>query len=565
MWPSRTPSQPGAVARAPAAVRPFEMAVVAALTLAAGWLRSRHLGALSQSGDEGFTFLAVRGVLEHGIPVLPSGAVYWKSLLYTYLAAAAVAPGGIHGQHVDALLRLPAALASTAVVPALWWTGRRLFSPAVGLAAAAMIAAHVWPVEMSRYARYYPVLQLLLVGFVERFHAVHVLGQRRARVAMLACLAAALATHTIALTFLLLYVPLVALRGRRWLADRGHLAELAAVAVLAIAWLAFESRWEVGFVHRPSGATFGAVSALTKSLGRWSDQFFRWLPVLVPSLVWMIGIGAPLWCLAALAPGARRHARVGATPALLLGATVVLAIALLGFGAAHAVPRYLFHLLPFGVLLAAGTMAGAGAAIGAWLRGENGARAGALAGACAALVIGVADAHVADSCRVASRTHADHVEDGRYLPSIEVLFTWDTAGTGRYVAEHRAPEDRVLGTHPIFTFAYAGRLDGWIWKANPALWDAFHEAHGGQLVDNYVGAPLVRTLRELRAELLRPGRTWIVTTPSLGVAAHVEPAIARYLAQHAEARVFEGRDGVSAVYRFDGPASAPAPPTGLTG
>ena len=141
-----------------------------------------------------------------------------------------------------------------------------------------------------------------------------------------------------------------------------------------------------------------------------------------------------------------------------------------------------------------------------------------------------------------------------------MLFTWDTAATGRYVAEHRAPDDRVLGTHPIFAFDYAGRLDGWIWRANPALWDAFHEAPDGRLVDNYIGVPVIRTLAELRAELARPGRVWIVTTPSLGVAAHVDPAIARYLAQHADARVFEGRDGVSAVYRFD--AVAPAPLTG---
>lgn len=537
-----------------------EVAAVAVLTVVAAWMRLRHLGALSQSGDEGFTYLAVRGVLEHGIPRLPSGAVYWKSLLYTYLATAAVAPCGAASSHVDALLRLPAALASTALVPASWWTGRRLFTPAVGLAAATIVTGHLWQIEMSRSARYYPVLQLALMGLVERFHAVHALGRRRARGALWACFAAALATHTIALTFLLLYVPLVAFRGPRWLRDRRNLAEVAALAALALAWLAFESRWEVGFVHRPSGAAFGAVSALTKSLGRWSAQFFRWLPVLVPSLVWMIGIAGPLWALTSLRPAARRGGGSGGAAALVLAMTLVLAIALLGFGAAHAVPRYLFHLLPFGVLLAAAVMGGAGGAVGAWFGGDRGARFGSLAGACAAALVGVADAHVADALRVADRTHADRVEDGRYLPSIEVLFTWDTAGTGRYVAEHRAPDDRVLGTHPIFTFGYAGRLDGWVWRANPALWDAFHEGPDGHLVDNYVGARVIRTLAELRAELARPGRVWIVTTPSLGVAAHVDPAIARYLAQHVEARVFEGRDGVSAVYRFD--ATAPAPLTG---
>ena len=123
------------------------------------------------------------------------------------------------------------------------------------------------------------------------------------------------------------------------------------------------------------------MSALTKGLSRWSGQFFRWLPVLVPSLVGMIAVAGPLWALASVAPAARRGGPRGGGSALALGATLVLGIAVLGFGAAHAVPRYLFHLLPFGVVLAVAVMAGLGGALGAWFRSGRGADFGALAGA----------------------------------------------------------------------------------------------------------------------------------------------------------------------------------------
>lgn len=527
---------------------PAEVAGVALLTLVAAWMRLRHLGALSLSGDEGFTFLAVRGVLGEGIPRLPSGAVYWKSLLYTYLASGAVGWVGVTSPHLEAALRLPAALASTALVPMLWWAGRRLFSPPAALAAAAVIALHVWQVEMSRYARYYPLLELTLVGFVERCHAVHVRGDRRARGALVMWFVMALASHTIALSFLLLYVPLLAFTGRRAHRDRGLWAELASLALITVGWLAFESRWEVGFVRRPDGGAFGAVAALTSGLGRWSSQFFRWLPVLVPRLASVTLVGGALWALLAARARSRPMPNSGGRFAIALGSTVVGVIALLGFGEAHAVPRYLFHLLPFGAWLAGA----ASAAPGALVRpGGGGATRGAWIGAALGAAFLLSDAHVADAWRVAERTHADRAEDGRYRPSIEVLFTWDTAATGRYVAEHRGPGDRVLGTHPVFAYAYAGRVDGWIWSGTRELWDAFHEDPSGRIVDNYLGAPLLRRLSDVTEVLDEPGAVWIVTTPSLREPTHVDPAIARFLARHREARVFVGRDGISEVYRFE--------------
>ncbi|MFN7952745.1 MAG: GDSL-type esterase/lipase family protein [bacterium] len=540
--------------RAPA-IHPVELAAIALLTLVAAWMRLRQLGALSLSGDEGFTFLAVRGVLHDGIPRLPSGAVYWKSLLYTYLASGAVSVVGLDSAHLEAALRLPAALASTALVPTLWWAARRMFTPAAGVAAAVVIALHVWQVEMSRYARYYPLLELTLVAFVERCHAVHVRRAAGARFGLVLCFLASLATHTIALTFLLLYVPILVFERRRVARDRALWLELGSLALVAIGWLAFESRWEVGFVRRPDGGAFGAVAALTNGLGRWSSQFFRWLPVLVPRMAGVVLAGGALWALLALSPRTRGTAGHGGRFAAALGATVAATIALLGFGEAHAVPRYLFFLLPFGAALA-GRRAGGGRARGPVDAGARGAELGAWLGAALGTVVTLTDARVGESWRVAARTHSDRVEDGRYRPSIEVLFTWDTAGTGRYVAHHLAPGDRVLGTHPVFAYAYAGRLDGWMWWGTRQLWDAFHEAPDGRVVDNYVGAPLVRRLTDLTGLLDSPGRLWIVTTPSIREPTHVDPAIARFLAQHPENRVFAGRDGVSEVYRFDSRAGA---------
>ncbi|HQJ43460.1 MAG TPA: hypothetical protein PLL82_09340, partial [Candidatus Aminicenantes bacterium] len=58
--------------------------------LLAAWVAVmlRNLGILSLWMDEGFHYLAARGILDHGYPLFPSGHIYWKAILYAYVLAA---------------------------------------------------------------------------------------------------------------------------------------------------------------------------------------------------------------------------------------------------------------------------------------------------------------------------------------------------------------------------------------------------------------------------------------------------------------------------------------------
>jgi mannosyltransferase len=60
----------------------------------------------------------------------------------------------------EALLRLPAVLAGTASVPALWWAARRYAAPAVALLAAALLAVNPMAVWYSQLARPYAFVVL---------------------------------------------------------------------------------------------------------------------------------------------------------------------------------------------------------------------------------------------------------------------------------------------------------------------------------------------------------------------------------------------------------------------
>jgi 4-amino-4-deoxy-L-arabinose transferase-like glycosyltransferase len=84
--------------------------------------------------DEGHQALAVRGVLEHGVPLVPSGNVYLRGAPFIYAEAAAAAFLGVN----ELSLRLPAALFGALAVVLVYAYGRMLFEFSLEVALRAM-------------------------------------------------------------------------------------------------------------------------------------------------------------------------------------------------------------------------------------------------------------------------------------------------------------------------------------------------------------------------------------------------------------------------------------------
>jgi len=124
---------------------------LALLVLAGAYLRLANLGDLGFRWDEDLSSLAVRAILEKGIPELPSGMVYLRGGLFLYAMAAGAELFGFS----ELALRLPAALIGIATIPLAFVFGRALFGARIGLVVAALIAISQWDIEFSRYARMY--------------------------------------------------------------------------------------------------------------------------------------------------------------------------------------------------------------------------------------------------------------------------------------------------------------------------------------------------------------------------------------------------------------------------
>lgn len=146
------------------------------------------------SPDEEFTLFAVRGIQAHGQPLLPSGLLYDRGLVYSY-ASAALAAAGLDVLPAARLVSAATALAALALVVVEL---RRLATPPVAAAGAALVAASLPFWVSATTARFYsPFLLAYLV-------ALALLARRALTWRGLAALAVAAAcarwTHELAFT-----------------------------------------------------------------------------------------------------------------------------------------------------------------------------------------------------------------------------------------------------------------------------------------------------------------------------------------------------------------------------
>jgi hypothetical protein len=143
------------------------------------WLRWRNLGALGFVVDEGNQALAIRGILEHGLPVVDSGLVYARNLLYMLAQALSAGLLGLD----EASLRLPSVLFGVGAVGAAYALASDLFDRPVALLTALLLALSAWEIELSRYARFYTAFQCLFVVALICFYRGFLQDRRPWRIA----------------------------------------------------------------------------------------------------------------------------------------------------------------------------------------------------------------------------------------------------------------------------------------------------------------------------------------------------------------------------------------------
>jgi hypothetical protein len=195
------------------------------------YLRLAHLGALGFRWDEDLSGLAVRAILEKGVPELPSGMIYLRGGLFSHLMAASASVFGFS----EFALRLPAALFGIALIVAAYLFASALFGRVVGLVTAALLAISFWDIDLARYARFYSAFSVCYVLTLYAIWRFRVTAQSTAGGVLCVALAVlTLSLHDLAYSLALAFFYPLVLRGpAAWRTLREWLWPVASSAVLA--------------------------------------------------------------------------------------------------------------------------------------------------------------------------------------------------------------------------------------------------------------------------------------------------------------------------------------------
>ena len=276
--------------------------VLAAIVAVGAYLRLAHLGALGFRWDEDLSGLAVRAILESGVPQLPSGMIYLRGGLFSHLMAASATLFGFS----EFALRLPAALFGIALIVAAYLFGAALFGRVVGLVTAALLAVSFWDIDLARYARFYSAFSLSYVLTLYAIWQFRVKAPSPAGGVLCVVLAViTLSLHDLAYSLALAFFYPLVLRGpAAWRSAREWLWPVVSSGVLAAFYLGWReyvqwSRWLPVHAGSVSGTAPGReVDELARSFVALPDLplltgILERAPLFVPLLV-LLAVGAAL-------------------------------------------------------------------------------------------------------------------------------------------------------------------------------------------------------------------------------------------------------------------------------
>jgi predicted membrane-bound mannosyltransferase len=194
--------------------RRFVVICLALLVISGFWLRARNLGDLGLIVDEGIQAMAVRGVLDSGLPRLDTGLMYARNLGLVYLQAAAARMFGLD----ELSLRLPGVLFGVAAILVSYLLAKELFGRWPGLLTATIMTFSVWEIEFSRYGRFYAPFQCMFLLSLYCFYRGFLRNDRSFKIWFLVAFAFTLPMHEMSVLLIpcfLIPLPSTALSSKR--------------------------------------------------------------------------------------------------------------------------------------------------------------------------------------------------------------------------------------------------------------------------------------------------------------------------------------------------------------
>ncbi|OQX55414.1 MAG: hypothetical protein B5M54_02560 [Candidatus Aminicenantes bacterium 4484_214] len=513
---------------------------------------SRHLADLSLWMDEGFHTIATQEILAHGYPLFPSGHIYYKAILYTYVLSLFSLLFGFN----SFTLRLVSVLATAAAIPFIFAFTRKLFNKIIAVGCVVLFVFSLWVVENARLALYFsPLLFICIVGYYF-FYLGFFEEKTKYKILTTVVFLLAPLVHQLGMSLWFSFLALFFIRGAGRFFKKDVLLSFASISLFYFLIQLHEFFfWKVGYVYEKTELSFQGM--MDYFFSGFSLGYFKELFRSFPAMSLFV-LGGTFIALVKFIPrpfpGNRGHFSRFNDNWLFVALCLFFPLIFLGFFRTHVQPRYLYQLYPFFLILFVVTVYVLSQAVAQLMTFSFSLKNPLFQKMISGFVFIFSlwmfsdQVSLAGVKRVVNRYYNDPIPTDTITRSGRFEH-YDHQGVGEFVKHHLQPDDIVVAIHVVFQYIYVGRVDYWLWSGGPGTWDAWEKTPEGWK-DFYVGARWINNLQDLKSLIENNSgrRIWIITSPSLYRLDHINHEIRKFIQQDPRKLVFLGKDGLSGVY-----------------
>jgi len=262
--------------------------IIFALTAIGFYLRFNNLGDKPFWFDEAVTSYAAMGLLQHGTPVLPSGEVYNRGLLNTYLIALSFKTFGIS----EFSARIVSVIFGSLSIPLVYLMGKEL-GKRTGLIAALIITFSAFEIFYAQFARMYAQFQFFYLLTAYLFYIS--LKKNNIKLFLLSVVPFICAwySHVLSLCFIPVAATYIILKRRELLKTKHFVYAILGIAGLAFVYMIVTGKTPLDYMPH-----FTAVPGMVQHTCLYyvfNDMFSTLLILVVISttisiLLWKFGI-----------------------------------------------------------------------------------------------------------------------------------------------------------------------------------------------------------------------------------------------------------------------------------
>lgn len=511
----------------------WTLAELGVVVVLASSLRLVNLTGASYTGDETIHYALARLIPETFIPQMPSGLIYIRGFVFSYVTAVSTAVFGLN----EFGLRIPSVAFGVLLVLVSFWLTKSLFSLKAGFAAAWFAALDIYMLAYSQLGRFYILLYLLMALAALSFYKCFVTGEWRPEV-----FAAVMTVGLFTQNLIAFLGPLLFgwwLLTHRSLADlRENAAATLYFVVPGVLFLIYFRLRASLFVESVPGERLTRISKPIFGFNIYNVDYYRELLINPYPVGWLllVGVGA-LILSGAVALSDRQKLN-----AAYVGSIVLLYFVVLGFVVRRDALRFIIVVVPFLHVLF-------GAASSLWfdwllkyLPERPDIKYVVRAAAVAVVLLNVVTGSVVVSYDNRIDTIPDEEEStvtmlSYHLSGEEYAFhtksmhlaVWNYRDSAQYVSERVRQEDTVISSanfNPNYPYVAVD------YSVNKYISSYLGYRVNGTRHELYRGIPVV-TSRERIAEIYnRSGTTYVLAGPRLEP--HTAPGVEKYIKKNSE-------------------------------